>query len=366
METNVAQQAPDDAALAQPPASNTVANNAQTAEQALMEQRWRRWLAENKIQGLDDKVLLYVMARAGVHPNLVVAELQQMRGHPYIEAAGNLNQLARKLESILAVQRELAALSPRASEIERRRKLNKAEFLEEFYSRNRPVVFTGLIKDWKALSRWTPQYLKEKLGDTEVEVQVDRNSDPLYERNLDQHRKKMPFSAYADMVMSAGETNDFYMVANNKNFDRASPMQTLIEDIDFPEFIDGSQWREKMFFWFGPKGTITPVHHDPMNVLLSQVSGGKRVKLISPNQTPFLYNYVGVFSEVDVYNPDLERFPAFKNVRPIEFDLNPGESLFIPVGWWHAVVSKDVSVSVSMTNFVFPNTFNWQNPSLAR
>jgi len=335
--------------------------------EAEIDHRWRMWIAENKIQNLDDRVVVDVLARNGVPPPATVAELKALYQHPYFQAAHNLQQLTRKLESILGVYRQLDALSPNAGQIERRRRINRPEFLEEFYSRNRPLLLTQMMKKWKALTAWTPDYLKEKLGDTEVEVQTGRESDPLFERNLEQHRERMPFAQYVDRVTEAGETNDFYMVANNKNFDRSGPMQALIDDIiQFPELIDARSWRDKMFFWYGPKGTITPVHHDPMNVLLCQVSGRKRVKLFSPDQTPFLYNYVGVFSEVDVENPDLARYPLFRQARPLEFTLEPGEAVFIPVGWWHAVVSLEKSISVSMTHFAFPNTFNWQNPHLVR
>jgi ribosomal protein L16 Arg81 hydroxylase len=37
--------------------------------------------------------------------------------------------------------------------------------------------------------------------------------------------------------------------------------------------------------------------------------------------------------------------------------LEPGQALFIPVGWWHHVRSLDVSISVSFTNFLAPNDY---------
>jgi Cupin-like domain len=52
--------------------------------------------------------------------------------------------------------------------------------------------------------------------------------------------------------------------------------------------VDPSAWASRVFPWFGPAGTITPIHHDPMNVMLCQVAGRKRVRLWSPNDTPNL------------------------------------------------------------------------------
>jgi ribosomal protein L16 Arg81 hydroxylase len=38
----------------------------------------------------------------------------------------------------------------------------------------------------------------------------------------------------------------------------------------------------------------------------------------------------------------------------------PGEVLFMPVGWWHHVRALEVSMTLAFTNFVFPNHFNWE------
>jgi ribosomal protein L16 Arg81 hydroxylase len=312
-------------------------------------------------------MLVRLLEANGVSQSTAQSEVAAIEGHPYLQGADNLLQLARKQESILGVQRDLLALSQESTQIARRKKVTREEFLEDFYSRNRPVLLTQMMKHWRALAVWTPEYLKEKLGEIEVEVQTGREADPLFERNLEQHRERMQFSRYADMVTAAGETNDFYMVANNKNFDRQAPMRALFDDIEmFPALMDREGWQDKVFLWFGPKGTITPLHHDPMNVILCQVRGRKKVWLISPQQTPFMYNYTGVFSEVDFLKPDLARYPLYQHVRPLEFILEPGQAVFIPVGWWHAVVSLDLSLSVSMTNFAFPNRFHWQDPQLVR
>jgi hypothetical protein len=75
-----------------------------------------------------------------------------------------------------------------------------------------------------------------------------------------------------------------------------------------------------------------------------------------------VYNDVGVFASVDPAAPDLEQFPRFSGVTPIEVVVGPGQALFIPVGWWHRVEALDTSISLSFTNFVFPNDYEWQHP----
>jgi ribosomal protein L16 Arg81 hydroxylase len=40
--------------------------------------------------------------------------------------------------------------------------------------------------------------------------------------------------------------------------------------------------------------------------------------------------------------------------------LEPGETLFMPVGWWHHARALDVSITVTFTSFIYPNHFNWE------
>ena len=56
---------------------------------------------------------------------------------------------------------------------------------------------------------------------------------------------------------------------------------------------------------------------------------------------------VGVFSDVD----ELQDFPNFtRDVVPISriATLGPGDVLFFPPGWWHAMKSESTSFSLSM------------------
>jgi hypothetical protein len=44
-------------------------------------------------------------------------------------------------------------------------------------------------------------------------------------------------------------------------------------------------------------------------------------------------------------------FPLFKDATVITVPLNPGDALFIPIGWWHHVRSLDVSMTLTHINF---------------
>ena len=49
-----------------------------------------------------------------------------------------------------------------------------------------------------------------------------------------------------------------------------------------------------------------------------------------------------LFSQADVFAPDLEAFPLLERALPLALhvDLGPGDALYLPCGWWHAVQSR--------------------------
>ena len=59
----------------------------------------------------------------------------------------------------------------------------------------------------------------------------------------------------------------------------------LLSDLEVPEFCDDSSYglgegrRYSTMLWLGPEGTVSPLHHDPMDNLLMQIVGRKRVLL---------------------------------------------------------------------------------------
>ena len=138
-----------------------------------------------------------------------------------------------------------------------------------------------------------------------------------------------------------------------------SAFSELYKDVgDFAQgYRDNSINYRSNLFWFGPEGTFTPLHFDTFNIMLAQVYGRKRVTLIPSSQVSGLYNDVHVYSKSKFPNLDNKTYPKLGKVTPIEVVLHPGETLFIPIGWWHCVEGLDVSMSVSFTNFNIGNDY---------
>jgi ribosomal protein L16 Arg81 hydroxylase len=350
---------------------DSITSSAQSKSE--LPQAWKDWIVENKRLNVPDRTLIETMIEKGVDTQTAIKAVKGIQADGIVNNINHINnnrqivttelQTLRKLESLIATQRQLSQLSPQAGTIERRNKITKEEFLEKYYAINTPLILTDMMSDWQAMKQWSPEFIKSKYGNAEVEVQVDRNADSNYEINTQKHKKTVLFNEYIDRVVESGATNDYYMVANNQTLEREE-FKSLLDDIVMPEFLNSQDTKQKVFFWFGPSGTITPLHHDPMNLIMAHIYGRKRWRLIDPKYTPLLYNHIGVFSKVDLEKPDYDRYPLFKEVPIIETVLEAGEIIFVPVGWWHQVKGLDISIALSFTNFIFPNKYDFHNPNI--
>lgn len=97
--------------------------------------------------------------------------------------------------------------------------------------------------------------------------------------------------------------------------------------------------------WIGNRTHVAP-HYDVSDNVAVVALGRRRFTLFPPEATPDLY--VGPLdvtlagqpvSMVDMRAPDLERYPRFARAMETALvaELHPGDALYIPTMWWHAV-----------------------------
>ncbi|WP_165252225.1 cupin-like domain-containing protein [Paludisphaera soli] len=318
---------------------------------------WRRWLAENLMLDQPPDGILRAMIAAGIPAAVAARELDEARRSPYVRGAALLRERLKKREWLLAAYRKVNRLLPRSSEVERRHKLSRGEFLAEYYSTNRPVIITEMMDDWPAMTKWGVDYFDRMFGEREIELQVGRTAGDNYEIEREKYLQKMRLSDFLTRIASAGVTNDLYLTANNSSANKKALPELWDDIVQVPEYLDPRGDRAGGFFWMGPPGTITPFHHDLTNNFMAQVLGRKRVKIAPSWDLPLMGNHYHVYSRVDGRVRPPTPNPAPDEAQVLECILHPGEMLFLPIGCMHFVEGLDVSVTVSFTNFVFDNEF---------
>jgi ribosomal protein L16 Arg81 hydroxylase len=320
------------------------------------------WLADNLLRGASPGSLRAVLLSHGVPPKVADLGVAAALRAPELEAARGHLALAEHERLGARLRRTLQAL--RGPEIERRNVPGPDEFLRHYYSTGTPVVFTDIVPHWPAYRRWSPEHLRTHYGHVELEIEAGRAADATPDLNFERHRGTATMAEFVERVLAAGETNDLYLIANNRNLARPG-LQPLLEDIELPAgYFDPAPGRAARCgaFWFGPAGTVTALHHDTSNILFFQVLGRKRFRLYPPDEPALLTGARGVYNDLDPEHDAavLAAVPGFDLV------LAPGEALFLPIGWWHHVRALDLSISVAFNHFNWPNDFDWYRPGTPR
>jgi Cupin-like domain len=325
---------------------------------------WLQWIAEQRLRDCSPESMQQTMTGAGCDAAESRAAIAAVEASPLFKAARRHQQLQRKLESVAGNVQRMWELSPRYRTIEKRPTPGAEEFIERYVAGCRPVVFTDVARDWPAARRWSPQDLKARFGHLDVEIQAERGGDAKYEENKLALRRQVRLATFVDQVVSGGATNDYYLTANNEML-RRPEFAPLLDDIGtLPPFFDRAQLAAKSSFWFGPGGTVTPLHHDTLMLCHTQIVGRKRWRFVSPLQWAHVYNHSGVYSPVDVDRPDRVRHPDFAKATMLEVVVEPGETMFLPLGWWHQVTALDVSLSFSFSNLALHNHYEYTQPSI--
>lgn len=217
-----------------------------------------------------------------------------------------------------------------------------------------PVVLERAVSHWEATRKWSSkEYLRTTLGDRTVPIELGGSyMDDKWSQQL------MTVGEFMDKYFDEGTDNteeadthrdkSVGYLAQHELFEQCPELKLDVEEPMYCALGTGTPCAVNA--WFGPANTISPAHTDPHHNLLCQVVGVKRVRLFSPEQTPRMYPHDGKMSntsQVDVINPDHDKFPLFTDAKFVEATLSPGDALYIPPGWWHHVVAKTTSFSVS-------------------
>jgi Cupin-like domain len=218
------------------------------------------------------------------------------------------------------------------------------------YALKEPVLIVDGAAAWKVTRTWTPSYFAESYG--EKLVNVSHNATGVFDYRDGASSGKvtmlrMPFRDAIQAILSA-EGAKYYIQQQGI---RAS-FAELAGDVEVPSFIP-SQYTGDPNLWVGGRGSRTPLHYDRKPNFLAQVFGTKKITFFPPEDGEKLYPAVGTnyphCSLVNFFEPDLAEFPLFAEVQNhgLELQVGPGEMLYIPPRWWHAVECLSTAISLN-------------------
>ncbi len=225
--------------------------------------------------------------------------------------------------------------------VERLHQPSQMQLLEAM-AESRPVVITGLEPD-PPCKDWTLDRLLERYADAVVCI-----------RSKDQHltlrgfvEDMRRFDADPDLIMAEGLC---------KPYTEGAPLPLEMSGDFGPMFFNQEDFIPPQL-WFGSVRTDIPathLHRDPLTGFLFQIMGKKRLDLYSADQANCLYpfwaynNYQRCWFKPET--PNFDVFPKAKEAKCISIELNPGELLVQPAGWFHQVYALD-SPTMSVSYF---------------
>ena len=238
--------------------------------------------------------------------------------------------------------------------------ISEEEFARRYVDRNRPCLLLGAAKHWPAYEKWSdPEYLKRTLPDSTIYVRSKPNVEYPYmakksiQKRLDEDdiamHRSMGLHAYFDLIgRSAEHAVVFGVIKENE------PLALMKDDIGgypcLPE-PSGSRlypphraliYRESYTDWH---------YHAADETFMTQVVGTKDVLLLPPDPISWKAIWSVIYEQGCYYDFDAAKFPETQTLQPYRTVVGPGDALYIPVFWWHAVeaLGNNFGITVATT-----------------
>jgi hypothetical protein len=210
-------------------------------------------------------------------------------------------------------------------------RISKSDFINQYFKPQKPVVIQGFIEDWPAYTKWNLTYIKEVAGEKIVPLYDDR---PVSHKDgFNEPHAKMRMADYVDLLKR--EPTKFRIFLWNI----LKEVPQLQNDFTYPDF--GLKLLKGLpMLFFGGTNSYTFMHYDIdlANIFHFHFEGKKEIILFDQSQNKHLYKVphsLITHESIDFSNPDFEQWPALKNASGYKTNLEHGEVLYIPEGYWH-------------------------------
>ncbi|MBT8287607.1 MAG: cupin-like domain-containing protein [Flavobacteriaceae bacterium] len=222
--------------------------------------------------------------------------------------------------------------------------ITKKEFIVNYFKPQKPVVIERFIEDWPAYSKWNLDYMKRVAGDKEVPLYDDRPVD--YNDGFNEPHAKMKMSDYVELLKREPTKYRIFL------WNILKEVPELQNDFSFPDFGLRLMKGLPMLF-FGGQDSYTFMHYDIdlANIFHFHFEGKKQCILFDQKQNDFLYKIPHSLitrEDIDFTNPDFNKWPALEKAKGWACELEHGQVLYMPEGYWHYMRYLSPGFSMSL------------------
>ena len=229
-------------------------------------------------------------------------------------------------------------------QIPRVNRISKSDFLRDYVRPQKPVVIERLIEDWPAYEKWSLDYIKEIAGDKIVPLYDDRPISSEYKFN--EAHAEMKMSEYIDLLKSKPTNYRIFLYHLMKK------VPGLQKDFKFPDV--GLRFLKQLpMLFFGGENSKVFMHYDIdyANILHFHFHGKKQCILFPPSESKYLYKVPHALiarEDINFNDPDFNKFPVLQKAKGYIAELNHGETLYMPEGYWHHMTYLTAGFSMSL------------------
>ncbi|MGH1516186.1 cupin-like domain-containing protein [Chryseobacterium sp. JK1] len=232
----------------------------------------------------------------------------------------------------------------RLEPVQKVKMISSETFIKSHMKPRLPIILDDFVSAKSpAFKKWNYEYFKEIAG--EQKVNIYGSEIESLDRVASKPIGNSTFSEYLDLITSSPTEHRLFL------FNLLSIKPELKNDIYYNDVTKGKILKWLPFMFFGGEGSITRNHIDidMSHVFITQFQGVKRIWLFPWEQSDLLYKLPYNFHSItNVKEPDYEEFPGLKYVNGYEAIIKPGETLYIPSGWWHYIQYETEGYSVSI------------------
>ena len=229
--------------------------------------------------------------------------------------------------------------------------LSVRQFKQQYEATGKPLIITGLSDSWAAQSEWNFATLLERFPQAQLKVSHDDEGYALKVKlqSLMQYWKH--------------QADDSPLYAFDNGWDQDGELRALLHEYQTPQYfrddffdlLDEFHIERPPYRWLlmGPARSGTKLHFDPLecSAWLTVLQGSKRWVLFEPHIEASRIESDDDDDEAVTYF--LSRLPAIRaelsnaGEKVYEFLQRAGETLFVPRGWWHAVLNIDDTIAIT-------------------
>jgi len=218
-------------------------------------------------------------------------------------------------------------------------------FNQSYLRKNKPVVFKGAAEHWPCCKQWSLEYLKELHGDDQIVLSGDSHLESPFELHTLRH--------VIDNIENGGDKYyRFYPLL------KRHPEHYADFDINWLHKMRHRGRAEAFQVFLGGKERYTPLHAAIASNFFIQVTGKKHWKLydisntmiIDPNPGHNFHRSAPHRKREGPFNPFWPNYEypyhLFEYADVYEVVLEPGDILYNPPYFWHAVRNLSTSIGV--------------------